>query len=108
MWLMSALVGLSHGGEQTDALVNRLGLPQGLADPLRISSCALDILVAATLVFDQSAVRSALLQLVVVLGYTLVIGFALPELWFDPLGSLLKNIPVMVAIAIYGIIGDKR
>ena len=108
MWLMSALVGLSHGGGQTDALVDRLGLPQGLADPLRIGSCALDILVAATLVFDRSAVRSALLQLVVVLGYTLVIGFALPELWFDPLGSLLKNIPIMVAIAIYGIIGDKR
>ena len=108
MWLMSALVGMSHGGGQTEALVDRLGLPQGFADPLRITSSALDILVAATLVFDRSAARSALLQLVVVLGYTLVIGFALPELWLDPLGSLLKNIPIMVAIAIYGIIGDKR
>lgn len=108
MWLASAWLGLTHGEAQTEALVHKLGLPRGLADPLRIASSVLDILIAVFLAFDPSAVRIALVQLVVVFGYTLVIGFALPQLWFDPLGPLLKNLPVMLAIAIYGIIGVKR
>lgn len=52
--------------------------------------------------------RAAVVQLAVVAGYTVVIGTALPALWLDPLGPLLKNLPIMVAIAIYGVIGNKR
>lgn len=108
MWLASAWLGLVVGEAQTNVLVDSLGLPQGLADPLRIASSALDIMIAGLLLFDHSAARAALVQLAVVLGYTLVIGFALPQLWLDPLGPLLKNLPVMLAIAIYGVVGDKR
>lgn len=108
MWLASAWLGLTHGETQAKALVQSLGLPEVLADPLRIASSLLDIVIAGFLLFDRSAARAALIQLVVVLGYTLVIGFALPQLWLDPLGSLLKNFPIMLAIAVYGVIGDKR
>jgi uncharacterized protein YbjT (DUF2867 family) len=108
MWLASAWLGLIHGEAQTKALVDSLGLSQGLADPLRIASSLLDIVIAGMLVFDRSVVRTAVVQLFVVLGYTLVIGSALPQLLLDPLGPLLKNLPVMLAIAVYGVIGDKR
>lgn len=108
MWLASAWLGLTHGEAETKALVYNLGLPQILADPLRIAGSVLDIVIAGFLLFDRSAARPALVQLAVVLGYTLVIGFALPQLWLDPLGPLLKNLPVMLAIATYGVIGDKR
>jgi hypothetical protein len=43
-----------------------------------------------------------------VCGSTLVIGLALPQLWLDPLGPLLKNIPILIAILVHGAIGDKR
>ena len=108
MWLASAWLGLIHGEAQTKALVHNLGLPLGLADPLRIASSVLDIIIAGLVVFDRSVSRTAVVQLVVVIGYTLVIGFALPQLWLDPLGPLLKNLPVMLAIVVYGVIGDKR
>lgn len=108
VWLASAWLGITRGEAQTEALVHQLGLPQGLADPLRIASSVLDIMIAGLLLFDRSAARVALVQLGVVLGYTLVIGFALPQLWLDPLGPLLKNLPVMMAIATYGVIGDTR
>jgi len=108
MWLASAWLGLAHGSAQTEALVHSLGLPEGMAEPLRIGSSALDLVIASLLLFGRSAARSALVQLAVVLGYTAVIGCALPQLWLDPLGPLLKNLPVMLAIAVYGVIGDKR
>lgn len=108
MWLASAWLGLVHGAAQTEALVRSLGLPEDVADPLRIGSSALDIAIAGLLLFGRSAARSALVQLVVVFGYTVVIGCALPQLWLDPLGPLLKNLPILLVIAVYGVIGDKR
>jgi hypothetical protein len=108
MWLASAWLGLTHGEGQTDALVGRVGLSPAWAYPLRIGASLLDVAIAAHLLFARSAMRSAQVQLAVVLSYTVVIGVALPQLWLDPLGSLLKNLPIMVAIAIYGVIGEKR
>ncbi|QIG80427.1 SDR family oxidoreductase [Stakelama tenebrarum] len=108
MWLASAWLGVAYGAARTGELVDALGLPRALADPLRYGSSLLDIAIAGYLLFGRSAARGALIQLAVVAGYTLVIGFALPQLWLDPLGPLLKNLPVMVAIAVHGVIGDKR
>jgi uncharacterized protein YbjT (DUF2867 family) len=106
MWLASAWLGLFHGTRETALLVEAARLPASWINPLHVGSSALDILIAVQLLFDRSAVRSAFIQLMVVFGYTIVIGTLLPELWLDPLGPLLKNLPVMVAI--YGVIGDKR
>jgi len=108
MWLGSAWLGLRYGAPQTEALVRSLGLPMAWAAPMRIGSSVLEILVAAELLFGRSAARAALVQLTIVCGYTVVIGVALPQLWLDPLGPLLKNLPVMLAIAVYGVIGNKR
>jgi uncharacterized protein YbjT (DUF2867 family) len=108
MWLASAWLGLVHGEVQTTLLVEAARLPPSWIGPLQVGSSLLDILIAAQVLLDRSAARSAVTQLVVVLGYTIVIGVCLPALWTDPLGPLLKNLPIMAAIAIYGVIGDKR
>jgi uncharacterized protein YbjT (DUF2867 family) len=108
MWLSSAYLGLFHGATQTKALIQSLNLPTGLAPPLQFGSSILDIAIAGLIIFDRNARLSTAVQLAVVIGYTLVIGFALPALWLDPLGPLLKNIPILLTIAVHGAIGDQR
>ena len=108
LWLASALLGLMQADIQTKQLVTALGLPDFWADPLRIGSSLLDLLIAALVLFDRSARRSTQAQLLVVLGYSIVIGIALPALWLDPLGPLLKNLPILALILVHGAIGDKR
>ncbi|MBP7136375.1 MAG: SDR family oxidoreductase [Sphingomonadaceae bacterium] len=108
MWLASAWLGLFQGEQATAQLVKAADLPESWGAPLQIGASVLDIAIAAQLLFDRSAVRSAICQLMVISGYTLVIGATLPQLWIDPLGPLLKNIPIMAAVVIYGVIGDKR
>lgn len=108
MWLSSAYLGLFHGQAQTNALVESIDLPAAFATPLQIGSSILDIAIAGLIIFDRNARLSTPVQLVVVIGYTLVIGFALPLLWLDPLGPLVKNIPILLAIAVHGAIGDQR
>lgn len=108
MWLASAWLGLFHGAAATAQLVGAAGVPERWCMPLQISSSLLDIAIAGQLLSDRNAARSAFCQLLVIGGYTLVIGTILPCLWLDPLGPLLKNLPIMTAVAVYGVIGDKR
>jgi uncharacterized protein YbjT (DUF2867 family) len=108
MWVASALLGFFYGAAQADELVRALGWSSSLADPLRIGGSVLDLGIAALLILDRRARWSTLVQLITVAGYTLVIGFALPQLWLDPLGPLLKNLPILIAILVHGAIGDKR
>ena len=108
MWLASAWLGLFHGAAQTAAVAHSLGLSPDWNGPLRVGGSILDLGVAALLLADRTARWSTPVQLIVVLGYTFVIGIALPRLFLDPLGPLLKNLPIMLAIAVHGAIGDKR
>ncbi|MDY0884081.1 NAD(P)H-binding protein [Dongia soli] len=108
LWVASAILGLTTGAAKTTELVSALGWPMALAEPLRIGSSLLDLCLAIFVLIDRSARRSTLAQLIVVLGYSLLIGFALPALWLDPLGPLLKNLPILILILVHGAIGDKR
>jgi len=108
MWLTSAWLGLFYGAVQTERVTHAIGLPASWNTPLQLGSSILDIVIAVQLMLDRSAARAGATQLAVVASYTLVLGTALPALWLDPLGPLLKNLPIMVAIAMYGVIGNKR
>ena len=108
LWLASALLGLSHGSDAALRVVAGFGLPDGWADPLRIGSSFMDLAVAALVLLDKGARWSTFVQLSVVLGYTVVIGIASPDLWLDPFGPLLKNLPILLLIAVHGAIGDRR
>lgn len=108
LWLASAWLGFVHGGEATRDLVASLGLTAAAADPLRIGASLADIAVAALVLSDRKARWSTIVQIGFIAGYTVVIGLALPHLWFDPLGPLIKNLPILLLVAVHGVVGDKR
>jgi len=108
MWLVSAWLGLAHGAARTAEVVAGLGLPPGWADPLRIGGSLLDLGVAVLLLFDRGGRWATPVQSAVIVGYTLVIGVAVPGLWLDPLGPLVKNIPILAAVLVHGAIAERR
>lgn len=108
LWLASAALGLFVGHAETARFVSAAGLPDALANPLRIGSALLDIVIAGLVLMDGRARLSTLAQLVVILGYSIILGTILPDLWLDPLGPLLKNLPVLMLVLVHGAISDKR
>jgi uncharacterized protein YbjT (DUF2867 family) len=108
LWLASTLLGLVYAAAPTADLIRALGLPSAWGDPLRIGSSMLDLGIAGLVLGDRSARLSTVVQLAVVVGYTLVIGIAMPGRWLDPMGPLLKNLPILALILVHGAIGDKR
>lgn len=108
LWLVSAWLGLAHGAAQTHDVVHALGLPSGFEDLLRIGASLTDAGLAALVLFDRKGRWATLAQVVVIGGYTAVIGWALPGLWRDPLGPLLKNMPILALVLVYGATADSR
>lgn len=48
------------------------------------------------------------LMLLMLLGYTLGIGILWPSHWLDPFGGLLKNLPLIAALAILLVTDERR
>jgi hypothetical protein len=40
------------------------------------------------------------LQIALMLGYMVLITWALPEFWLHPFGPILKNLPMLAAVAL--------
>ena len=61
------------------------------------------------LVVDEHRPRTlAVLQFLLVGGYTVGLTFLAPGLWFDPFGGLLKNLPILAAIAAWAALEEER
>jgi hypothetical protein len=39
-----------------------------------------------------------LVQMMLIVGYTIIISIGLPEFWLHPYGPILKNLPMLAAI----------
>jgi uncharacterized protein YbjT (DUF2867 family) len=108
LWLASALLGLFAARPQTLEVLAAIGAPEAAAFPLQLVTALFDLAIAALVLRDSRARIATAAQLIVVLGYTLFLTIALPALWTDPLGPLLKNMPILLLILVHGVIGDRR
>lgn len=83
-------------------------MPHGLAESVRYATSALDVGIGVLVLLDGRGRWATGVQLAVVTSYTLVLGWLLPQLWTDPLGALVKNLPILVLIMVHGAIADRR
>jgi uncharacterized protein YbjT (DUF2867 family) len=107
MWLVSGLVGFLQPAALGQAVLAPFGLASA-AGVLTWATCLADIAIAFALVARWRPVATAAIQVVVVAAYTVVLTVALPGLWADAFGPLLKNLPVVVAaLALAAMEGDR-
>jgi uncharacterized protein YbjT (DUF2867 family) len=101
VWIWSGVVSLGlYPRELSYDLLARVGAPPALAPIFLYGAAALDFIFgAATLVLRR---RRALwlAQIALIVLYTLIVTFALPEFWLHPFGPILKNLPMLAAIAL--------
>jgi uncharacterized protein YbjT (DUF2867 family) len=108
MCLVSAVAGFAL----TPAALQTLAQPLGLSETAALASgyggSAVDALLGALLLVPRTARTAARVLLVLALGYTVVLGVALPALWLDPFGGLVKNLVVIPAVGVYLVLADQR
>jgi uncharacterized protein YbjT (DUF2867 family) len=97
LWIVSGIVSLGlYPVEESLALLRRVGVESKL---VLYGSAMLDIaLGVATFLWNGKWLWRA--QIALVLGYTAIISLFLPELWLHPFGPVLKNLPILAALAL--------
>ena len=96
-WLLSGVIGLIAPAGAVLAHGAALGLT-GAAVAWAVGAGSLvDVAIGIGLLLRYRPGLMAAVRVLVVLGYTLALGVAEPALWADPLGPLVKNLPILAA-----------
>lgn len=97
VWIGTSLVSLLVPAARADALLGGLGLSGGAALVATWAGALLDLALGAAMLPRRLRRYALTVQLAVMATYTVLASVALPSLWLDPFGPLLKNLAVLAA-----------
>ncbi|MDH5785498.1 MAG: NAD(P)H-binding protein [Chromatiales bacterium] len=98
LWIFTAITSaFLYPVEQSVALLQQVGIGKTIAPYFLYGAAALDLALGMALLLRYCITAVALSQVAVILGYTIIITFALPEFWLHPYGPVSKNIPLIIA-----------
>lgn len=100
LWLASGLIGWTLPADTVSAATRTGPLPDDASLVLARATASLDLLLGMLCLVRWRPRWVLGGMLMMLLGYTLGIGALWPIHWLDPLGGLLKNVPLMAAVAV--------
>ena len=107
-WLLSGVIGLIAPAGAILGHGAALGLTGAAVAWAVGAGSLLDVAIGIGLLLRYRPGLMAAVQVIVVLGYTLALSVAEPALWADPLGPLLKNLPILAAaLALAGLEAER-
>ena len=108
LWLVSGILGLTLSAETFVPLIpTNLLSDTALIAMARVGGLA-DLAIAFALLRNWRPGVMTWIQLGLILSYTVAFMILAPLLWLLPLGGLLKNLPLLVLVAIWGILEHER
>lgn len=109
VWITTGVLSLGvYPVDQSYALLARLDVHGAFAPLLLYGAAGLDLLLGVlTLTLKNHRRQLWLAQLALILGYTLLITWRLPEFWLHPYGPILKNVPMLAAIVMLMVLEER-
>jgi nucleoside-diphosphate-sugar epimerase len=102
IWLFTALCsGFLYPKFASYALLAQMGISTFWQPILLYGASILDALIGFAILVNWSTKKIVLLQIIIVIVYTLLISWKLPYSWLDPFAPLAKNIPLLIAMLTY-------
>ncbi|HET9470507.1 MAG TPA: DoxX-like family protein, partial [Usitatibacter sp.] len=108
LWIGSGAAGWAAVAHWAGPLADGLGVSREVAAAVLRIACVLDVALGALVAARWRPALLAAIQAAVVIAYTAVAGLVDPALWTDPFGPLLKNLPILAAIAALAAIEEDR
>ena len=104
----STALGSAHGYAQAIALMKEGGASEAVARVAVIGGSIADILIGVAMMFRSRARQALLASIALSLAYLVAASLLHPWLWQDPLGPLVKILPVLLAsFATLAILDDR-
>jgi len=108
LWLASGIAGIAGSAGAAQTVLSPFGLFAGVALVLAWTASVVDLAIGAGLLMAWRPRLLGVIQITVVLAYTVVLTLLAPDLWLDVFGPLVKNIPILALIAVWMVIEDER
>ena len=106
MWLVSGLSGLLHRAELAARLASWLG--SGGSEAFVWASSSFDIAVACLVALRWRTGLMTAVQILAIGAYSVALTVLDPALWLAPFGPLIKNGPILIAVAVLAAIEHDR
>ncbi len=107
-WILTGAIALGPGYSAAVAQMAGAGASTSIAELTVVVGSLLDIALGFLICFRKFARIGLLLMLIVSLAYLLAGTILTPHLWLDPLGPLLKIVPILIATLFTLAIVDDR
>lgn len=99
VWIVTGIVSFGvYPVAESYALLARVGIAGTMAPLMLYGAALLDLALGIGTLLCKRRRLLWLAQIAVILFYTAVISWRLPEFWAHPYGPLLKNLPLLAAI----------
>jgi DoxX-like family len=107
-WITSGLIALGPGRAGAMLILRLAGASLGVAKGAVLVGAVLDIVLGLAVLVRRFARTALIAMLAISLGYVAAAAVATPHLLADPLGSILKIFPIMLATLFVLAILDER
>lgn len=109
VWLFTGIISaFIFPVEQSYAMLARAGI-EGIWQPTMLyGAAATDLLLGIATLLSYRLRLAALIQIGIILLYSVIITLWLPEHWAHPFGSMSKNLPLVVATLIMIVLERRR
>lgn len=109
VWLFTGIVSaFVFPVEQSYAMLGRVGI-EGIWQPIMLyGAAAIDLLLGIATLLSFRLRLVALIQILIIMLYSVIITMWLPEHWAHPFGSISKNLPLVVATMIMIVLERRR
>lgn len=107
LWIGSGIVGLLLPIESSISILQVFAIPAHVSSVLIWIFCFIDLAIGAAILMRVRPGFMAIIQLCLVIGYTIGLSTIQPALWLDPFGPLLKNIPIIVAVLLLAVMEEE-
>ena len=98
LWIATAIItGFVYPFEKSIAMMSGLGVTDGEASALVYGGAALDAALGAALLANIRPALVGVLQIIAMLVFTVLATIAVPQIWSEPFGPLMKNLAVLLA-----------
>ncbi|AZZ95258.1 NAD-dependent epimerase/dehydratase family protein [Hahella sp. KA22] len=101
VWMLSGVAGIGAQPETFSPILKAMGLPEFLWRPMVWLTSAVDLALGVFLLSRRHMALAGQLMLACTLGYTLALGLLAPAVWLEPLGGLLKNLPLLCLLSVF-------
>jgi hypothetical protein len=109
VWLWTAVVSLGlYPRESSFELLERVGIGPDLAPLMLYGAAGVDLALGVATLAMRHRRWLWLVQIALIIGYTIIISLQLPEYWLHPYGPILKNLPMLAALYLLYVLEEPR